>query len=245
MSECASDEEIIEILRLPNNEEGKKQFYKMLEDLGSSFTNKEKIFILLYTNPLSKLCGKMNQCSLKVSTYKSYGNWLMQNPKIKKLISDLQDQNTLDKIKQALTEDAERCIEILNMDRTSYRKDEEFTFNDPKTGKDVTVETIKEKAIYELTKKQKDAIADYSVDKNGRLHPVIEKRSEARAALQNYQKLYGGVNNEDEKTTETVVTLEAIKNKTIAKIQVIQKNNEDALKAGDFIDAMKDTDEEA
>lgn len=127
MSECASDEEIIEILRLPNNEEGKKQFHKMLEDLGPSFTNKEKIFILIYTNPLSKLCGKMNQCSYRVGSSKNYGGWLLQRPQIKKLISELQDQNTLEKIKLALTEDAERCIEVLNMDRASYRKDEEFT----------------------------------------------------------------------------------------------------------------------
>ena len=102
----------------------------------------------------------------------------------------------------------------------------------------------KDKKISELTKEQREAIADYTPDKDGNLHPIIEKRSEARAALQNYQKLYGNIGDEN-KTTETVVTLESIKGKATAKISVIQKNNEDAAEAGTFIDSMADVDEEA
>lgn len=246
MYECATDEELVRLLRLPEGEDGINQLHKMIADFGSEFTDCEKLFIILYTNPLSKLCGKMNQCSYKAGKGKSYGNWLLQQPKIKKVVSELQDKALLDEIKNALSEDARRCIRVLNVDRADYRKDTEFTFQNPNTGENITVEKIKDKPIYELTKEQREAIADYSYDKDGVAHPVIEKRSEARAALQNYQKLYGATFIESEnKSTETVVTLEGIKDKAIAKISIIQHNNEDAIKAGDFIEKMSDVDEEA
>lgn len=239
----ASDEEIAKILRLPDGPDGINQLHKMIADLGSELNEREKIFILLYTNPMSKFCGKLNQCSYKVAGYKSFGSWAMQNQKIKKLISDLQDKTLLDEIKTALTEDARRCMRVLNTDRSSYRTDTEYTFTS-KDGNEITVERIKDKKISELTKDQREAIADYTPDKDGNLHPIIEKRSEARAALQNYQKLYGKIDDES-KNVETVITLDAIKEKVTAKISVIQKNNEDAIKAGSFIDSMADLDEEA
>lgn len=246
MEEKATDEEIAKILRLPDGEEGINTLHKMLTDLGSELTEAEKLFILLYTSPLSKICGNMRQCSFKAGKSKNMGAVYLQRPHVKKVISELQDKVLLDEIKEALTEDARRCIRVLNTDRSEFRKDSEFTFNRKDNGEQVTVEKIVDKPIYELTKNQREAIADFTYDKNGDAHPVIEKRSEARAALQNYQKLYGGLNVDNEnKSTETVVTLEAIKNKTIAKISVIQKNNDDAIKAGDFIDSMVDKDEEA
>lgn len=246
MSECASDEEIAKLLRLPEGEEGIKQLYKMIADLGSELSDKEKIFILLYTNPLSKICGKINQCSFRVGASKNLGAWYLQKPQVKKIIAELQDKVLLDDIKKALTEDARRCMRILEVDRADYRKDTEFTFTRQDNGEPVTVEKVKDKCIYELTKEQREAIADFSYDKNGDAHPIIEKRSEARAALQNYQKLYGNFgDDENKKEYETVVTLDAIKDKVTAKISVIQKNNEDAIKAGSFIDSMNDTDEEA
>lgn len=235
--------EICRLLRLPEDENGKQKLYKMIADLGSELSDKEKLFVILYTNPLSKICGKINQCSFRVGSSKNLGAWYLQKPQIKKIISELQDKVLLDEIKTALTEDARRCMRVLNTDRASYRTDTEYTFTS-KDGNEITVERIKDKKISELTKEQREAIADYTPDKDGNLHPIIEKRSEARAALQNYQKLYGNIGDEN-KTTETVVTLESIKGKATAKISVIQKNNEDAAEAGTFIDSMADVDEEA
>ena len=49
----------------------------------------------------------------------------------------------------------------------------------------------------------------------------------------------------DDKKTEAIVTLEGIRDKATAKIQIIQHNNAEAEAAGEFIETMNDMDEEA
>ena len=89
-------------------------------------------------------------------------------------------------------------------------------------------------------------VAGFDYDKNGHAHYSIETRASARQALANYYKLFSQkLTGADEKKTETVVTLEAIKDKAIAKVSIIQHNNAEAELAGDFIETMNDQDEEA
>lgn len=242
-----TNEKIKEILRLPQDEQGDEILNKRLSAFGSEFTYKEKLFILFYTSPNSKFCGKVNKSGEATGgSWKGYGSWALQQPHVKKAVRELSQNSMLDTLEAFFKEDIQRNLDVIQADRSSFRKDDEFTFTS-KTGDDVTVERIKDKPIYELSEKQRAAIADYQYDKNGDAHPVIESRTQARQNLLNYYKILGQNKEgaEETKQTETVVTLEAIKDKTIAKIQVIQKNNEDALKAGDFIDSMTDSDEEA
>ena len=107
-------------------------------------------------------------------------------------------------------------------------------------------DSIDDKKISELTPMQRKIVAGFDYDKNGRAHYSIESRASARQALLTYHKLLSQkVAGADEKRTETVVTLEGIRDKATAKISIIQHNNEDALKAGEFIETMNDVDEEA
>lgn len=235
-----------ELLHLSPDENGDKRLNELLAAFGSEFEYAEKVFVILYTNPMSKYCSKMNQSAIAAGGYKSFGQWSMSKPHVKKAVKELTQKKMLDKLEQFFEEDVQRNIDVITADRSAFRKDNEFKFNNEK-GDEVTIERIQDKPLYELNKKQKSVIADFEYDKSGNAHYVIESRSQARQNLMNYYKLLAK-NTADEnenKTTETVVTLEAIKDKTIAKISVIQKNNEDAVKAGEFIDSMNDIDEEA
>lgn len=242
----ADTKKLKEILHLSPDENGDKRLNDLLSAFDSKFEYAEKVFIILYTNPLSKYCSKMNQSAIAAGGYKSFGQWSMSKPHVKKAVRDLTQKKLLDKLESFFEEDLQRNMDVITMDRSSFRKDNEFTFDNDK-GDEITVEQIVDKPIYELDKKQKDAIADFEYDKSGHAHYVIESRSQARQNLMNYYKLLTKTSEDADasKTTETVVTLEAIKDKTIAKISVIQHNNEDAMKAGEFIDSMNDVDEEA
>ena len=93
---------------------------------------------------------------------------------------------------------------------------------------------------------QRKLVAGFDYDKNGRAHYSIETRASARQALLTYHKLLTQkVAGADEKKTETIVTLEGIRDKATAKIQIIQHNNAEAEAAGEFIETMNDVDEEA
>ena len=112
--------------------------------------------------------------------------------------------------------------------------------------KGIEFDTIEDKKISELTTMQKKMVAGFDYDKNGRAHYSIESRASARQALLTYYKLLSQKQaGAAEKRTETVVTLEAIKDKAVAKISVIQHNDEEAKEAGEFIQTMQDVDEEA
>lgn len=241
-------EEIKEILHLPMDAEGDAILNKRLETFGSEFTYKEKLFVLFYTSPNSRYCGKINPSGKATGgSWKGYGSWALQQPHVKKAVRQLCHKNMLDKLEAFFEEDIQRNMNVISADRSSFRKDNEFTFDNDK-GDEITVERITDKPLYELDKKQREAIADFEYDKSGNAHYVIESRSQARQNLLNYYKILGANNTSDEeaaKTTETVVTLEGIKDKATAKIKIIQHNNEDAIKAGEFIDKMNDVDEEA
>ena len=57
-------------LRLPEGPEGDERLEKLLSGFGEEFTAKERLFILFYTNPLSKTLGKINP-----SGQKAGGSW--------------------------------------------------------------------------------------------------------------------------------------------------------------------------
>lgn len=245
-NKIADTNKLKEILHLSLDENGDKRLEELLSAFGSEFEYSEKVFVILYTNPMSKFCSKMNQSAIAAGGYKSFGQWSMSKPHVKKAIRDLTQKKMIDKLEAFFEEDMQRNIDVINADRSSFRKDTEFTFDNDK-GDEVTVERINDKPLYELNKKQRDAIADFEYDKSGNAHYVIESRSQARQNLMNYYKLLSKNNEgeENQKTTETVVTLEGIKDKATAKIKIIQHNNEDAVKAGEFIEQMNDIDEEA
>lgn len=245
-SRIADNNRLKELLHLSPDESGDKRLEELLSAFGSEFEYAEKVFIVLYTNPLSKYCSKMNQSAIAAGGYKSFGQWSMSKRHVKKAVRELTQKKMIDKLEAFFEEDLQRNIDVINADRSDFRKDNEFTFENDK-GDEVTIEQIKDKPIYELDKKQRAAIADFEYDKSGNAHYVIESRSQARQNLMNYYKLLAKNSGEEDtnKTTETVVTLEGIKDKATAKIKIIQRNNEDAIKAGEFIDAMADVDEEA
>lgn len=241
-------EQIKELLRLPPTKEGTEELNKRLDALGSDFNYKEKLFILFYTSPNSLCCGKVNKAGAATGgSWHGYGSWLLSQQRIKDVISQLTHSALINELEDFFRADIKRNLDVINTDRTSFRKDEEYNFTRD-NGEQITIEKIKDKPIYELNKKQRDSIADFEYDKNGDAHPVIESRTQARKNLLTYyqiltkEKLKADQNKND---TETVVTLEAIKDKVTAKVALIQKNDQDALLAGDFFDTMSDIDEEA
>ncbi len=241
----ADKNKIKEILQLSPDENGDLKLEELLSAFGPEFEYSEKMFIILYTNPLSKYVNKMNQAAIAVAGYKSYAQWTMQKPHVAKKIKELSNKAIIKKLEDIFQEDIQRNLDIINMDRSSFRKDNEFTFENDK-GDEVTLEQIKDKPLYMLNAKQRQAIADFEYDKSGNAHYVIESRSQARQNLMNYYKLLNkNADDTENKSTETVITLDNIKDKVTAKIQVIQHNKEESEKAGDFIDKMTDTDEEA
>ena len=235
--------EIKEILRLSEGPDGDERLEKMLSSFGEEFTAKERLFILFYTSPTSIVCGKVNKSGELAGGYwKAYGSWALQQPHIRKRVDEILNQNSLQQIEDIFREDIEFCREVLNCDRTAFKKDNVVELEE----KNLSFEVIDDKKIAELTPTQKKMVAGFDYDKNGKAHYSIETRASARQALANYYKLFSQkVTGADDKKTETVVTLEAIKDKAIAKVSIIQHNNAEAELAGDFIETMADQDEEA
>ena len=234
--------EIKEILRLPDGPDGDERLDKMLGAFGEDFTAKERLFIVLYTSPTSTVCGKVNKAGqLAGGSWHSYGSWALQQPHVRKRVDELFNANSLQEIEDIFREDIQFCREILNCDRTSFKEDKEIDL-----GEKGIFEIIEDKSINSLTPAQKRMVAGFDYDKNGHAHYNIETRASARQALMNYHKLLTSkISGADDKKTETVVTLEAIKDKAIAKVSIIQHNNAEAELAGDFIETMNDQDEEA
>lgn len=237
-----SREEIKEILRLPEGPESDEKLDKMLASFDEQFTAKERLFVIFYTSPTSKTCGKVNQSGTKAGGYwKGYGSWALQQPHVRKKVDELLNIYSLNEIEDIFREDIRFCRQVLNCDRTTFKKDFEVDM-----GEKGSFNIIEDKEINELNTNQKKMVAGFEYDKNGHAHYTIETRASARQALLTYHKLLSQkqTGNEDKKT-ETTVTLEAIKDKVIAKVKVIQKNDAEAEAAGEFIETMSDLDEEA
>ena len=235
--------EIKHILQLPDDEDGDEKLKKMLAAFDDSFTRREKLFILFYTYPLSLTCGKVNKSGESVGgSWKSWGSWALQQPHVRKKINELTTITTIQELEDIFREDIEFNRQVLTADRTAFKKDNTVELED----KNISFDTIDDKKISELSPMQKKLVAGFDYDKNGRAHYSIETRASARQALLTYHKLLTQkVAGADEKKTETIVTLEGIRDKATAKIQIIQHNNAEAEAAGEFIEAMNDVDEEA
>lgn len=238
-----SKEQIKDMLRLPEGPEGDEKLKKMLTCFDDSFTQREKLFILFYTSPMSKACGRVNRAaSLFNASFKSWGSWAYNQPHIRNKINEILDDISLHQIEDIFRDDIKYCQEVLNCDRTSFKFDNTIELED----KNVSFDVIEDKKIKELSRAQRKMVSGFDYDKNGHAHYTIETRASARQALLTYHKLLSQkqTGNED-KRTETTVTLEAIKDKVIAKVKVIQKNDAEAEAAGEFIETMSDLDEEA
>ena len=235
--------EIKDILRLSDCPESDERLDKMLASFGGEFTAKERLFIIFYTCPTSIHCGKISRAGEAAGgSWHGYGSWAIQQPHVRKRINEILNENSLQQIEDIFREDIEFCKEVLNCDRTSFKKDNVIDLGD----KNLSFDVIDDKKISELTSTQKKMVAGFDYDKNGKAHYSIETRASARQALANYYKLFSQkVTGADDKKSETVVTLEAIKDKAIAKVSIIQHNNAEAELAGDFIETMNDQDEEA
>lgn len=235
-------EEIKDILQLPDGEEGDEKLEKMFSALGDDLSKREKLFILFYTNPMSKTCGKISPSGAAAGgSWKSWGSWVIQQPRVRQKINEITTSISIQELEDIFREDIEFNRQVLLADRTSFKEDKLIDL-----GEKGSFDVIDDKQIKDLTPIQKKMVAGFDYDKNGRAHYSIETRASARQALLTYHKLLTQkVAGADEKKTDTVVTLEAIKDKVTAKISIIQHNNEDAVKAGEFIETMKDVDEEA
>lgn len=234
--------EIKNILRLPEGPEGDERLDKMLASFGEDFTAKERLFVLFYSTPTSICCGKVNKSGeLAGGAWKHYGSWAIHQPHIRKRIDDLFNATSLQEIEDIFREDIQFCRDVLNCDRTSFKEDKLIDL-----GEKGSFDIIDDKQIKELTPTQKRLVAGFEYDKNGHAHYAIETRASARQALMNYHKLLTSkISGADDKKTETIVTLEGIRDKATAKISIIQHNNAEAEAAGEFIETMNDLDEEA
>lgn len=235
-------EEIKDILQLPDGEEGDEKLEKMFSALGDDLSKREKLFILFYTNPMSKTCGKISPSGAAAGgSWKSWGSWVIQQPRVRQKINEITTSISIQELEDIFREDIEFNRQVLLADRTSFKEDKLIDL-----GEKGSFDVIDDKQIKDLTPIQKKMVAGFDYDKNGHAHYSIETRASARQALLTYHKLLTQkVAGADEKKTETIVTLEGIRDKATAKIQIIQHNNEDAVKAGEFIETMKDVDEEA
>ena len=235
-------DEIKNILRLPEGSEGDERLDKMLASFGEEFTAKERLFILFYASPTSIVCGKISKAGeMAGGSWHGYGSWAIQQPHVRKRIDEIFNTNSLQAIEDIFREDIEFCRDVLKCDRTSFKEDKLIDL-----GEKGSFDIIDDKQIRDLTPNQKKLVAGFDYDKNGHAHYTIETRASARQALMNYHKLLTSkITGADEKKTDTVVTLEAIKDKVTAKISIIQHNQVEAEAAGEFIEKMSDVDEEA
>ncbi len=240
--ELPTTEQIKDILRLPEGPEGDEKLEKMLSAFGEDYTQRERLFILFYTSPMSKTCGKVNRSGAAVgASFKSWGSWALQQAHIRNKVNEILDDVSLNEIEDIFREDIKFCREVLNCDRTSFKEDKLIDL-----GEKGSFDVIDDKQLKDLTPKQKKMVAGFDYDKNGHAHYTIETRASARQALLTYHKLLNSKKvGADDKRTETIVTLEGIRDKATAKISVIQHNKAEAELAGDFIETMNDLDEEA
>ena len=236
-------QEIKEILRIPEGPEGDEKLDKMLASFDEKFSPRERLFILFYCTPTSKYCGKVNQSGRATGgAYKSYGSWVLQQPHVRQKVNELLNAVTLQTLEDIFREDIEYNRQVLACDRTSFKFDNTVDIAE----KNISFDTIDDKKISELSAKQRKMVSGFEYDKNGRAHYTIETRQSARQALLTYHKLLSQkIAGADDKKTETVVTLEGIRDKATAKISIIQHNQAEAQAAGEFIEPMKDLDEEA
>lgn len=236
-------EEIKDILQLPEGKEGDEKLEKLLSGFDEKFTKREKLFILFYTSPLSKACGKVSVAGYYAGgSWKSWGSWVIQQPHVRQKINEITTAISIQEIEDIFREDIQFCKDVLTCDRTSFKKDNTIELEDKK----LSFEVIDDKKLEELTPSQKKMVAGFDYDKNGKAHYSIETRASARQALANYYKLFSQkVSGAEERKTETIVTLEGIRDKASAKISIIQHNNAEAESAGEFFETMNDVDEEA
>lgn len=236
-------EEIKDILQLPEGSEGDEKLEKMLSAFDDKFSKREKLFILFYTSPMSKTCGKVSPSGAAAGgSWKSWGNWVIQQPYVRQKINEITTSISLQELEDIFREDIEYNRQVLLADRTSFKEDNHVSLED----KGIEFDTIEDKKIADLTATQKKMVSGFDYDKNGRAHFAFETRASARQALLTYHKLLSQKQSgAEEKRTETVVTLEAIKDKAIAKVSIIQHNDAEAKAAGEFIETMQDIDEEA
>ena len=234
--------EIKAVLRLPEGPESDEKLDKMLASFGEEFTAKERLFVLFYATPTSICCGKVNKSGEYAGgAWKNYGSWALQQSHVRKRVDELFNATSLQEIEDIFREDIQFCKDVLNCDRTSFKEDKLIDL-----GEKGSFDIIDDKQIKDLTPTQKKMVAGFDYDKNGHAHYAIETRASARQALMNYHKLLTSkITGTDEKKTDTVVTLEAIKDKVTAKISIIQHNETEAEAAGEFIETMNDVDEEA
>lgn len=239
--ELPTTEEIKEILRLPEGPEGDEKLEKMLSSFGDEFSQREKLFILFYTSPLSKTSGKICRSGAAVGgSFKSWGTWVIRQPHVRQRIDEILNADSLNLIEDIFREDIKFCREVMNCDRTSFKEDKLIDL-----GEKGSFEIIDDKQLRDLSAKQKKMVAGFDYDKNGHAHYTIETRASARQALLNYHKLFSQkIHGDENKNTETIVTLEGIRDKATAKISIIQHNKAEAELAGQFIEPMKDLDEE-
>ena len=240
--ELPTTEAIKDILRLPEGPEGDEKLEKMLSGFSDDFTQRERLFVLFYTSPMSKTSGKISRSGAAVGgSFKSWGDWVIRQPHVKQKIDEILNANSLSLIEDIFREDIKFCRDVLNCDRTAFKEDKEIDL-----GEKGSFDVIDDKQLKELTPKQKKMVAGFDYDKNGHAHYSIETRASARQALMNYHKLLTSkISGADDRKTETVVTLEGIRDKATAKISIIQHNNAEAEMAGPFIEPMGDLDEEA
>jgi hypothetical protein len=240
--ELPTTDKIKDILRLPEGPEGDEKLEKMLSAFSDEFTQRERLFILFYTSPMSKTSGKISRSGAAVGgSFRSWGDWVIRQPHVKQKIDEILNADSLNLIEDIFREDIKFCREVLNCDRTAFKEDKLIDL-----GEKGSFDIIDDKQLKELTPKQKKMVAGFDYDKNGHAHYSIETRASARQALLNYHKLLSQkINGEENRSTETVVTLEGIRDKATAKISIIQHNKAEAELAGDFIEPMGDLDEEA
>lgn len=238
-----SKEQIKEILRLSPDKEGDERLEKMLSTFDEKFTAKERLFVLFYASPMSKVCGKINKAGVAAGgCWKGYGSWALQQPHVRQRVNEIFNSNSLEQIEDIFREDIKYCREVLNCDRTSFKKDNTIEIEE----KNVSFDVLDDKQIKELSPTQRKMVSGFDYDKNGHTHFTIETRASARQALLTYHKLLTQkMTGADDKKTETVVTLEGIRDKATAKISIIQHNNAEAELAGEFVEPMADMDEEA
>lgn len=235
--------EVLDILRLPDTESGREKLDKMMSAFDERFTTKQRLFVLFYTAPMSRTCGRIGPSgSAAGGSWNSWGDWAINQPHIREKINEIASKASLQAIEDIFREDIEYNRQVLLCDRTEFKKDNHIELED----KGIEFDSMDDKKISELTPTQRKMVAGFDYDRNGRPHYAIETRQSARQALLTYHKmLTSKVCGGEEKKTETVVTLEGIRDKATAKISIIQKNNEEAKAAGEFIDTMADLDEEA
>lgn len=241
-----TDDEILELLRLPVNDSGRDKLAELMSGFSAEFSDDEKLFCLLYTYPTSKLCSKAYKCIEALGYWRSYADYVKAKPYINAYITHKRTESNISRIDAILENDVSHLEDVLSIDRTEFRKDDEFTVQGQDGNDDKTIERIIDKPIYELTKRQRGVISDFEYDKFGNAHYVIEKRSEARNALLNYRKMLASGLPENKPANEGQnLTLEVIRDKKNESIKIIARNEGDAQRAGQFIDAMSDSEEEA